>query len=231
MEEIDIKNDSFRKRWVSYFDLLGFSDLVQTKGELSVFSTITTALEEFERKRNPKDHLVGRVWFSDSFIFYSQGASDIGFSSIEQISRHFFLTLIQKGIPVRGTLAFGELYADRDNNILFGKGLLEAYQYAENQDWIGLILTPSAILRMEEIGLPAKGRPYYAKWSIPYKKCKDKYPPELPACRINKPDILKILDRMRQKVDPENQKEVIKKYDRTIEFSKKTAMSRISSKS
>lgn len=230
MEEIDIKKDAFRKRWVSYFDLLGFSDLVQTKGELSVFDTITTALEEFKRKPKPKDHLIERVWFSDSFILYSQGASDIDFSCIEQVSRHFFLSLIQKEIPVRGALAFGELYADKDNNILFGKALLEAYKYSENQDWIGMILTPSAMLRMEEIRLPAEERPYYAKWSIPYKKCKDKYPPVLPACRIDAPGILEILDRMRQKVDPGNKKDVIQKYDNTIEFCQRTAMSRISSK-
>ena len=61
MEEIDIKKDAFQKRWISYFDLLGFSDLVQTKGELNVFNTITTALEEFGRKRNPNDHFVERV--------------------------------------------------------------------------------------------------------------------------------------------------------------------------
>lgn len=232
MEEIDIKKDAFQKRWISYFDLLGFSNLVQTKGELSVFNTITTAIEEFERKRNPNGHFVERVWFSDSFILYSQGASERDFSPLEQISRHFFLSLIQKEIPVRGALACGEVYADKENNIIFGKGLIEAYKYAENQDWIGLILTPSAVLRMEEIGLPASKRPYYAKWPMPYKKCKQgfRFPPELPACRINTPGIQEILDRMRQKIDSKNQKEVIHKYDRTIEFSNKTAISRISFK-
>jgi len=232
MEEIDIKKDAFQKRWISYFDLLGFSNLVQTNGELSVFNTITTAIEEFGRKRNPNGHFVERVWFSDSFILYSQGASERDFSPLEQISRHFFLSLIQKEIPVRGALACGEAYADKDNNILFGKALLEAYKYAENQDWIGLILTPAAVQRMEEIGLPASERPYYAKWPIPYKKCKQgfRFPPELPACRINTPGIQEILDRMRQKIDSKNQKEVIHKYDRTIEFSKKTAMARIFSK-
>ncbi len=225
MEEIDIKKDAFQKRWISYFDLLGFSDLVQTKGELDVFITITTALEEFGRKRNPNDHFVERVWFSDSFILYSQGASDIDFSYLEQASRHFFLSLIQKEIPVRGALACGEVYADKDNNII--KGLLEAYKYAENQDWIGLILTPTAVQRMEEIRLPAKERPYYALWSIPFKKCKKgfRFPPELPACRIDTPGIQVILGSMRQKLDSKNQREVIQKYDRTIEFSEKTAIS------
>ena len=153
MEEIDIKKDAFQKRWISYFDLLGFSNLVQTKGELNVFNTITTALEEFGRKRNPNDHFVERVWFSDSFIFYSPGDNAKDFSAVQQASRHFFLSLIQKEIPVRGALACGEVYADKDNNIIFGKGLLEAYKYAENQDWIGFILTTSAEKQMEAVNL------------------------------------------------------------------------------
>jgi len=85
---------------------------------------------------------------------------------------------------------------------------------------------------VEEIGLPASERPYYAKWPIPYKKCKKgfRFPPELPACRIDTPGALEVLDSMRRRLDSKNQREVIQKYDRTIEFSKKTAMSRITSK-
>jgi hypothetical protein len=231
MEEIDIKKDAFKDRWVSYFDLLGFSDLVQTKGELHVFNTITMVIEEFKRELNSSDHIIERVWFSDSFIFYSPGDSANDFCAAQQFTHYFFLSLIQKEIPVRGALACGKVYADKDNNIIFGKGLLEAYKYAENQDWIGLILTPAAVQRMKEIGLPAEKRPYYVFWSIPSKKSKKgfQFPSELPACRIEIgiPGIPEALDSMRQKLDSKNKKEVIQKYDRTIEFSNKTKISRV----
>jgi len=227
MEEIDIKKDAFRKRWASYFDLLGFSDLVQTKGELSVFDTITTALEEFNRKRNPNDHLIDRMWFSDSFILYSQGASDIDFSCLEQVSRHFFLSLIQKEIPVRGALAFGELYADKDNNILFGKALLEAYKYSENQDWIGFILTISAEKQMEAVNLLAQKRFNYRKSIIPWKidpeknsEHKEHYPESLFACEFlhqetGRDPCVEILSQLEERA---LLPEIRRKYRNSIEF-------------
>lgn len=170
MEEIDIKKDAFKDRWVSYFDLLGFSDLVRTEGELHVFNTITTVIEESKRKLNSGGHIIERVWFSDSFIFYSPGDSNYDFSKFQQLSLYFFFALIRKEIPVRGALAYGKVYADKDNNIIFGEGLIEAYRYAENQDWIGLILTPTAVQRMEEIGLPAKKTAILCFLVYPFKK-------------------------------------------------------------
>jgi len=65
--------------------------------------------------------------------------------------------LIQAEIPARGAIAFGELYADASERIFYCKGLIQAYEYAEEQDWIGLILSPSTVERLNSIGLLAKG--------------------------------------------------------------------------
>ena len=61
-------------------------------------------------------------------------------------------------------------YADKESNTFFGPALIEAYHYGENQDWIGFVLTPSAINQMTAINCPANKRLNYAYWDIPYKK-------------------------------------------------------------
>ncbi len=100
-------------------------------------------------------------WFSDTFIIYSRGRSAQDFARIELVGRVFFERLIIRGIPVRGALTFGGLYSQSARNIFVGPALIDAYRYAENQDWLGFVLTPSAIVRMGEIGLPIGERPFY----------------------------------------------------------------------
>jgi hypothetical protein len=45
------------------------------------------------------------------------------------------------GIPMRGCLNIGKLYANEKNGILFGPAHIEAYRLAEGQNWIGFVLS------------------------------------------------------------------------------------------
>ena len=67
-------------------------------------------------------------------------------------------------------MSYGDFYADKESNTFFGPALIEAYHYGENQDWIGFVLTPSAVNQMAAIGLHANKMLNYSYWDIPYKK-------------------------------------------------------------
>ena len=71
-------------------------------------------------------------------------------------------------------MACDEFYADRLSGVFFGKALVEAHAFGERFDWIGFVLTPSAVLRMAdpEVNLPANGRLNYREWKAPTKKAK-----------------------------------------------------------
>lgn len=224
--QIQVDIDGYTLRWVSYLDLLGFTELVKTKDWFSVSSCYDKAVESCHRDLGfePK---VEKTWFSDTFLFYSPDSTGSSFAAIEATTRWFIYWLIYYGIPVRGAMSCGDFYADKENNVLFGPALIEAYHYGENQDWIGFVLSPSTVNQMAVIGLPANGRLNYAYWNIPYKKKVQKIADvnlrkSLPAyiigghAEINgrNPCLDKLLEMKGRLTDSG----LIKKYENTINF-------------
>ncbi|MBN2269339.1 MAG: hypothetical protein JXN61_01920 [Sedimentisphaerales bacterium] len=62
----------------------------------------------------------------------------------------FFDFMFRAKIALRGCLNYGRFYADRVKRIYYGTGLIEAYELAESQDWIGFVLSEKAQNRMSE---------------------------------------------------------------------------------
>lgn len=224
--ETDFRPNCYKQRWVAYFDLLGIERLVRESHAISVFDTLDDANEDFHRQRGFGQN-VERLWFSDTYIFFSQDDSAASFASVEATARHFFLALVQKGIPLRGAMAFGELYVDKENDIFFGKALVEAYRFGEHQDWIGFLLTPSTVDQMKAVGLPAQKRINY-RWSkIPWKtNCekhneeRGRYPENLFVCEFLSPKAgsdycLETLSQMEERAQLS---EIKQKYRNTIDF-------------
>lgn len=121
--------------------------------------------------------------FSDSFIIYSPSDSGGDFAYIDSVARWFVYKLIVDHVPVRGALACGDFYADKEHSLYFGTALIEAYEYGEAQDWLGFLLSPSAVLQLDKLGIPAGQRLNYAYGKIPFKKEKGRaLAGELPAC-------------------------------------------------
>lgn len=210
------------KRWVAYLDLLGFRKLVCTEHWGKVFSDYAQAIEHFRRKSGVDEPTIEKVWFSDSFILFSPDDTALSFCAIESAARWFVDSLVSRGIPIRGAISCAELYADKTNFLFFGKALLEAHDYGENQNWIGLVLTPSSVKQMTDIGLPADQRLDYREWTIPYSRRErhEALPKTLPACVIGG-SILgynHCLDELRKMKIRFEGTDYITKYENTIRF-------------
>lgn len=208
-----------RSRWLGYFDLLGTRELIRSGDTFRVFSVYEKALREVRISKLP----IQRAWFSDTFLIYSQtdGASD--FWALDSVSRWFVYFLIMADIPVRGAIASGNFYADDSGQVYLGEALVESYEFGEAQDWIGFLLCPSAVARLEALKMPANNRLNYAYAEIPFKTSRPGRPSKLPACilgnwaisRAGQNDLLDKLRLMRRKQpDPP----VARKYDNTIAF-------------
>jgi len=154
------------KRWVSYFDRLGFGIYSREHDLINVFyqteNWLAIAKREGQRVGN-----VEFVWFSDTIIFYSTDDSPQSFLAVAGASRSFFDELLDFQIPVRGALAFGDFYADKTNNLFLGKALVDACKYGEKFDWLGFVLHSSALEKMVEVGQPVNG-PTYKRWDAKY---------------------------------------------------------------
>ena len=160
------------KRWVSCFDRLGFENYSRQHDLISVFYETCSWLE---RARQEGQHYanVEFAWFSDTVIFYSSDDSRMSFQAVAGTSRAFFDELLLCRIPVRGALAFGDFYADKANNLFLGMALVDAYKYGEKFDWLGFVLHPSALKRMEEVGQRVSDLTY-KRWDGEFKNSKTK---------------------------------------------------------
>ncbi|MDP2744524.1 MAG: hypothetical protein Q8P00_05605, partial [Dehalococcoidia bacterium] len=211
-------------RWVSYFDLLGFSELVNTREWFDVWLLYSKALKEFKEEFGLEPH-VEKIWFSDTFVLYSSDDSNDSFISVEAMSRAFVYSLVCRGIPLRGAMSYGNFYANRQNSVFFGPAFIEAYNYGEHQDWVGFVLTPSAIKQMEIMGFPAHERLNYAYWDIPFKSLEQKQTTHLPAyiiggnLRLNGRNLS--LDKLREiklSLQSSHNTKFVNKYENTIRF-------------
>jgi hypothetical protein len=158
----------YKNRWFSYFDLLGFSNLVREHHIEYVLPIYEDVLKAIAQKAGPKEKYgISYTWFSDTFVIYSKSDSDQDFALIEQASRLFFQKLILKQIPVRGALSVGKLYTQKKKNIILGEALMEAYEYGEKQKWLGFLLTPSVFHHLQNGSLHLERRLHYRKVDMP----------------------------------------------------------------
>ncbi len=118
-----------------------------------------------------------------------------------------------------------KIHVDKKNNLFFGEALIEAYEYGELQDWVGLLLCPSAEENLNNLGLPAERRLNYAYVDVPFHKRQDKKSNpknNLPVCILGNwvsvndqnPIVLKLEEMKGRLTDIE----IRSKYDRTIDF-------------
>lgn len=168
-------------RWVAYFDLLGMRELIRANREFEVFIAYQTAIRRLNAQAERQTHELMHAWFSDSFLLFTKDDSGSSLASIESISRWFMYFLIEARIPLRGAIAAGHMYADPSHRVFFGPAMIDAYEYGEGQDWIGLILRPSARSQMETLNLFLP-RLNYALWQADWKRPPPNAPAEVGAC-------------------------------------------------
>ncbi len=212
-----------RSRWVAHLDLLGAGALVESESWIRVFQVYARAVERLRRGGFARNR-VRRFTFSDSFILYTIDDTAYSYRAIDSLCRGLVLSLTQSLIPVRGAMAFGDLYADPRSALYFGEALLDAHRVGESLDWIRFVLCDSAKERLSEVGLPANERLNYAIWAVPLKGEKHKNPEtcEMPAYIISpspsRIEIDKISNSLLTMQSLSGDESIRRKYERTLEF-------------
>lgn len=203
-----------------YLDLLGTRSLVNQGRMREVHDAYLIAVEKVSSSLKGSVRLE-RVWLSDTFLVWADDDSGPSFTWLELLARSLFFSLLSKRVPVRGAISCGNLYTVPEHGIHFGPGLIEAHDYGEDQDWIGLVLTPSAERRMAALGIPPDERLNYAQYSgSRHRVLKDGN--RLFACILGgwigingRNPLEEDLEAMR---DQCSSPAVAKKYERTLEF-------------
>lgn len=165
--------------WVACLDILGFKEKVSAFergfgcGHLDVFrkNFYGKLLEEQQRQGKYWPAKVFTAWASDTFLFFTHNDSKDSFVRVAETTKHFCWAVMSKNWPLRGAIGFGQLYADKSNNVFFGSGLIDAYEYAQKQNWIGVVVTPKANSRLHELGVELQTwRAMYREYDVPMKR-------------------------------------------------------------
>jgi hypothetical protein len=157
-------------RWLAYFDLLGFTKLVE--------GNIANAVDTYFKSREIIEYWVAKhpgihlACFSDSYVLYADDDTARSFWPLEQAARWIMNEHLQKTLPLQGALSCGQFFADSADNVFMGKGYLEAHTFAEDQDWIGFVLCRSATKHLTALRLLPSRRLNYRRWKIPFKSHK-----------------------------------------------------------
>jgi hypothetical protein len=137
------------KRFVAFFDLLGFSSWLEAEGSAEVFMYVRGFLNLMIRASLPgsivhpdmsvtvNDSTMGFINFSDSIVFYSRDDSDDCFDTMVRVCGEFMNGVITgPSRMLRGAISHGHFYADPAANAYVGQALIDAYRLENAQDWL-----------------------------------------------------------------------------------------------
>jgi hypothetical protein len=222
MDAVEYDPANKATRWVAYFDFLGTSVRIKTGGLSPVFSAYKKAVDKLKAWQEPHP-TVTSVWFSDTFLLYTNDESVQSFKAIEMLAHWFAFWLIYNRISVRGSLAHGEFYADARERVYLGGALLDAHDWGENQDWLGFVLAPSAVERLSALDLSVEKMRDYRYYEVPLKLRTCGTPRLQAACILgnwfrSEGRTNRLLLKLRTMKAKQTNPKIQRKYERTIEF-------------
>jgi len=134
--------------WIAHFDVLGFKSMIEHEDqalEMEILkNTLDEVIEDLKNEIESKNEHVDFQFYADTFIIYSKSKEVKDYPLLVRAAKNFINKCIYNGLPVRGAISYGELILGHNRKIIIGSAFLESYAYGEDQNWIGLILTPSA---------------------------------------------------------------------------------------
>lgn len=132
-----------RQRFVAFIDILGFRNLLIRSPDLDEFVKKYTNV--FKPLKNEIQTLgIKHVLFSDSlFLAVDNRSLDEQLKSLVLFSKKLISRSIDSGLPVRGSISYGNVLWDGD--IVVGMPIIEAVEQESIQDWIGIILSPNCM--------------------------------------------------------------------------------------
>lgn len=142
------------KRFVAFFDIMGFKDLVQRNSHIDIFEKLKqlkTTLKGLEtiinktliEQYNVKPLQTRSITFSDSIVVFSQGDE---FSDAIKMMRDSYLilqTATEMGVPIKGALSYGEISVDFEQSLFFGQPIIDAYLLQEELQMYTAVLDNS----------------------------------------------------------------------------------------
>lgn len=150
------KTISWRRRssWVAVFDVLGFSNMMSDAEKDFPRALLTSKLADLiqsldsEEKRHGK---LAHLLFSDTLVLFGPTFKSYAWFLLQ--CKNLIKDSIRLRLPLRGAISFGTTFSSSKQRIVIGRPFLDAHGYCEDQNWVGLLLTPTAVQTLRDNGL------------------------------------------------------------------------------
>jgi hypothetical protein len=133
---------------VALLDVLGFSALVAKDAEGEGVERYLKCLQ-----RATAATAVNYVVFSDSIVLTVGGDGPDSLLEIASACSRLMSELLAADIPIRGAISHGAFVRSSVGESVFvaGGAVIDAYQFEQAQDWIGIMIAPSALARVPDL--------------------------------------------------------------------------------
>ncbi len=139
--------DNLKDKHVAFIDVMGFSSLVnkgRTDNLEAYFSRITEILDQL---RSDKAEIESFL-ISDSIILIAPNTK-ASLKNLLTAIRRIQSALLWKKILLRGSVSFGQIYYNKEKNIVVGKGFIKAYLLESEANFPRVIIDPSVINKFD----------------------------------------------------------------------------------
>lgn len=126
------------KRFVAFFDIMGFKELVERNPHNVIVEKLKKLNEdiihiesmhdsEYLKKQKISVSESKAITFSDSIIIFSKDSTEESLNKIIIDSVYVLWSALQNEIPIKGAISFGEITVDFDAPLFFGRPIIDAY--------------------------------------------------------------------------------------------------------
>jgi hypothetical protein len=131
--------------YVAFVDVLGFSSRVLRDSSLDFFPAFTSLLERTISGLG--DSGIGCILSSDSIVIYSEDSGEQSLLAVAKACSQLSFSLLDLDLPVRGCLSHGSFsrVETQFGAVLAGRPIIDAYRYEEQQNWVGIMISPATI--------------------------------------------------------------------------------------
>lgn len=133
------------QRFVAFFDIMGFKDMVARSTHLDIYNMmekISKLITTVNKAHNPdefKDKSAFTLNFSDSIFLFSCDDTPESFNLFSLSSSYLFGGCIAKSIPLKGSLAYGTISVNKDSQIYFGQPIIDAFLLQDEINYYGIV--------------------------------------------------------------------------------------------
>ncbi len=126
-------------RYVAFMDVMGFKDMVARKPHDVIGKKLQKLLMFISDRIYDKGSIFSSI-FSDSIYFLTSDDKQTTLKALIEVLSEVMKYALSVGLPMKGSIAMGEVSVDFDKNLTFGQPLIDAYLIEESIVLYGVVI-------------------------------------------------------------------------------------------